>query len=609
MDLLRKRYIIISVLLLTLIMLYIIPHLPITFAQTQNVVFRVGWGGTSFDTFNPFTTYAQISLWSTSDVYDYLVRFNKDYSLFIPDLAESWEVNSTTALFHLVKNATFHDGIPVTAEDVKYSFELASQKWSRLQPNVEMITSIEIKDNYTIVFKYKQSALFMVMAATNIPIVPKHIWMNVTDPATYSDYPLVGSGPFKVTNYKEGQYIELERNDKFFRMSWIPKVDKIIITFFSDSTSAANALRAGDIDAVGPTITPAIADSIRGNPNFNVITAPGVLYYYLAFNTYPTGKGNPTLRDKIVRQALAHAVNVTYLAELAWHGYAKPLATDIPSSNIFYNPNIKPYAFNLSLAAQMLDNAGYKVGPNNIRVSPNGVPMKYTLLVPSNMPEAIRAAQQIAAWWSKINVVVDVQAMDTGSMASIIWTKVNNTITLGHDLDLWDWFVSPADPTIFSVFLSTQIITGTSDSGYTNPEYDKLYDQMISAPSLNEVKNKAWQLQEMLHEDLPYLPLYEVLALQAYNNRFTGFYLDWPGGPFGGNDWTLFLKVQLVSTTTSPTTTLSTATSPTTTTTITTTATTTAPVGAEGYTLWIVGIVVILVIIAIVYYILRGRRV
>jgi peptide/nickel transport system substrate-binding protein len=324
----------------------------------------------------------------------------------------------------------------------------------------------------------------------------------------------------------------------------------------------------------------------------------------MVVNTYPTGKGNPTLRDKIVRQALAHAVNVTYLAELAWHGYAKPLATDIPSSNIFYNPNIKPYVFNLSLAAQMLDNAGYKVGPNNIRVSPNGVPMKYTLLVPSNMPEAIRAAQQIAAWWSKINVVVDVQAMDTGSMASIIWTKVNNTITLGHDLDLWDWFVSPADPTIFSVFLSTQIITGTSDSGYTNPEYDKLYDQMISAPSLNGVKNKAWQLQEMLHEDLPYLPLYEVLALQAYNNRFTGFYLDWPGGPFGGNDWTLFLKVQLVSTTT-----LSTTTSPTTTTTITTTATTTAPVGAERYTLWIVGIVVILVIIAIVYYILRGRRV
>ncbi len=603
MDLLKKRYILIGALLLTL-MLYIIPHYsPTVSAQPQEVVFRVGWGGTSFDTFNPFTTYAQISLWSTSDVYDKLVRFNKDYNSFIPDLAESWEVNSTTALFHLVKNATFHDGVPVTAEDVKYSFELASQKWSRLQPNVEMVTSINVIDNYTIVFKYKTSALFMVMAATVIPIVPKHIWMNVTDPATYSDYPLVGSGPFKVTGYKEGQYIELRKNDKFFRASWIPKVDKIIITFFSDSTSAANALRAGDIDAVGPTITPAIAESIKGNPNFNVITAPGTLYYYLAFNTYPTGKGNPTLRDKIVRQALAHAVNVTYLAELAWHGYAKPLATDVPSSNIFYNPNLKPYIFNLSLAAQMLDNAGYKVGPNKIRVSPNGVPMKYTLLVPSNMPEAIRAAQQIAAWWSKINVVADVQAMDTGSMASIIWTKVNNTITLGHDLDLWDWFVSPADPTIFSVFLSTQIITGTSDSGYTNPEYDKLYDEMMSAPDLNEVKNKAWRLQEMLHDDLPYLPLYEVLALQAYNNKFTGFYLDWPGGPFGGNDWTLFLRVQLVSATTIPTT------SPTTTpiTTSTTTTTTTTTAGVEGY-IWAAGLIVVLVIVIIAYYVLKGRK-
>ena len=514
-------------------------------AQNNEVIFRVGWDGTSFDTFNPFTTYAQVSGWATTDVYDFLVRFNKDYASFTPDLANSWEVNQTTAIFHLVHNATFHDGTPVTAEDVKYSFELAMQNWSRLEPYVETIQSINLLDKYTIKFTFKPTALFMSMTATAIPIVPKHIWQNVTDPATYNDYPLVGSGPFKITDYKEGQYIELEKNPNFFRRSWIPKVDKVIINFYSDVPSAAQALRAGDIDAVAPTITPTDAEQMKNNININVNVAPGVLYYYMAFNVYPGGQGNPTLKDKVVRQALAHAVNITDCALLAWHGYAKPLYTVIPSSNAFYDPNIQPYKFNLTLAAQMLDKAGYKVGSDGVRVSPNGTKMEYTILVPSSMPEAIRVAQQIASWWQQIHIKADVQAMDTGSMAAIIWAKENNTLVPKHDIDLWDWFVSPGDPTLLSVFLSNQFITGTSDSGYVNPQYDNLYHEMITAATLNDVRNTAYQLQEILHEDLPYLPLYEVSALQAYNNKFTGFELDWPGGPFGGYDWTVFLKVEL----------------------------------------------------------------
>ena len=515
-------------------------------AKAQNeVVFRVGWDGTSFDTFNPFTTYAQVSGWATTDVYDSLVRFNKDYASFTPDLADSWEVNQTTAVFHLVHNATFQDGVKITADDVKFSFELAMKNWSRLEPNVEMIQSIKVLDTYTVKFTFKPTALFMSMAATAIPIVPKHIWQNVSDPATYNDYPLVGSGPFKVTNYKEGQYIQLEKNPNFFRTSWIPKVDKVIIEFYSDVPSAAQALRAGDIDAVAPTITPTDADQMKNNPNININVAPAILYYYLAFNVYPEGQGNPTLRDKVVRKALAHAINITECTLLAWHGYAKPLYTVLPSSNAFHDPNIQPYGFNLTLAAQMLDKAGYHVDSSGVRESPNGTKMKYTILVPSSMPEAIRVAQQIASWWQKINVKAEVQAMDTGSMAAIIWAKENNTIVPKHDIDLWDWFANPGDPTLLSIFLSNQLVTGTSDSGYVNPQYDKLYHEMLTAATLDDVKNIAWQLQEILHEDLPYLPLYEVSALQAYNNKFTGFGADWPGGPFGGYDWTTFLKVQL----------------------------------------------------------------
>ena len=600
------------VLTLLLISSLIIPFLSV-YAADEEVIFRVGWDGTSFDTFNPFTTYAQVSGWVSSNVYDYLVRFNKDYASYAPDLAESWDVNATTAIFHLVRNATFHDGKPVTAEDVKYSFELAMSNWSRLGPNVEMITSIEVIDNYTVKFNFKPTALFMSMAATAIPIVPKHIWEAVDDPATYPDYPPIGSGPFKVTDYKEGQYIELTKNDNYFLTSRIPNVDKVVLEFFSDVPSATQALKAGDIDAVGPTITPTDADQMKSMPDLDVVVAPGILYYYMAFNVYPEGAGNPTLRDKTVRIALAHAVNVTEATLLAWHGYAKPLYTVLPSSNAFHNPNISPYEFNLTLAAKMLDDAGYKVGGDGVRVSPEGVKMEYTILVPSSMPEAIRVAQQIAQWWSQINVKAEVQAMDTGSMAAIIWAEENGTIIPKHDIDLWDWFVDPGSPLLLSVFLSTELITGTSDSGYVNPDYDALYKQMLNSTTFDEVRAKAFRLQEILHEDLPYLPLYEVSALQAYNKKFTGFDLDWPGGPFGGNDWTVFYKVRLASagqptTPTQPPTSPPTS-SPTTPPPQSPTSPTTTPTGAGGgFTSTALAIIVAVIVLVIVILVLVSRR-
>ncbi|MEM2021914.1 MAG: ABC transporter substrate-binding protein [Zestosphaera sp.] len=569
--------------------------------QSGEVVFRVGWGGTSFDTFNQFTTYAQISLWATTNVYDTLVRFDKSYTSFIPDLAESWSMNSTTVVFHLVRNATFHDGVRVTAEDVKYSFELASADWSRLSPNVEVVESIHVIDDYTIAFRCKSSAMFMLMAATAIPIVPKHVWERVSDPSTYPDCPPIGSGPFTVTDYKEGQYIVLEKYRGFFRKSWLPKVDKIIIAFYSDVTSAANALRAGDIDAVGPYIPVAMVEEIQANPNMEVVVAPGVMYFYLAFNMYPEGKGNPTLRDLNVRKALAHAVNVSYVAELAWHGYARAIATVVPTSNAFYHSGLKPYKFDLKLASKILDDAGYVLGQDGVRRAPDGTPMSYKLLVPSNMPEAIRAAQEIAKWWAQIGVSAEVEAMDTGSMAAIIWTSEDDTTTLGHDMDIWDWFLTPGDPTFLSIFLSNQVIMGTSDSGYVNATYDAMYEEMLSAPDVETVKQIAWQMQEMLYRDLPYLPLYEVLTPQAYVKTFTGFEHDWPGGPFGGYDWTVFLKVQpVMPQTTTPVT--SPATTP------TTSPATTPTVPAEAFpTTLVAGVIIVIAIVIIALVLLRRR--
>ncbi|MCI4434318.1 MAG: hypothetical protein JHC29_02470 [Thermoplasmata archaeon] len=166
--------------------------------------------------------------------------------------------------------------------------------------------------------------------------------------------------------------------------------------------------------------------------------------------------------------------------------------------------------------------------------------------------------------------------MDTGTMSSIIWPDFK------QDIDLWDWLVGAADPTILSVFLSTQTETGTSDSGYTNLSYDALYNQMVNASTLQEVKNISYQLQVTLYNDLPYLPLYCPEPIQAYSKKWTNISTDYPGGPFGGYDWRPFLTVEPLSNVTQ---------------------------GQNNTILYIVtGIIVVIIIAAVAYIAVRGKK-
>ncbi|MEM3798893.1 MAG: peptide ABC transporter substrate-binding protein [Thermoprotei archaeon] len=594
---------------------------PAVRTQPPNNTFIIGYGGTPFDTFNPFTTYTVVSTMSTLDVYDYLIRFNSTFSPVVPDLAYKWEVfpNNSAAEFWLVRNATWSDGVPVTAQDVVYSFEVANNTASRLEPQVSIITSIEAPNNYTVIFHYHPTILFLAYTAAAVPIVPEHVWVkyvpnpsNSTALTDYQDYPLVGSGPFEVTNYVQGQYIELTANPNYFYVSMRPHVQHIIVQFFKDTNSMVAALEAGQIDAVAPTILPSQVKTLEGYPNIRVTVNPGEEFWYIAVNVYPQGHGNPTLKDIRVRQALAHAINYTELAQVVWQGYATPMGGLLPPGNKFYDPNLTPYQFNLTLANQILNNAGYKMGSNGVRVSPNGTQLSYTLYVINEAPEEITAANIIASWWSEIGVKATVEAVDAGTLASIIWPNFT------QDFDLWDWFTTPALPTLLDVFLSNQTETGTSDSGYDNPAYNTLYNQMISATNYTTVYKDAFELQQMLYQDLPYINLYSVKSIEAYNSQlFTGYFDNMTGGPFSDVNWYTFIDLQPVtqstSTSTQQSSSASTSTQQSTSTTQPSTSSTSSQststsVSSGISTPLVVGIAVVVVIVIAVAVLLLTRR-
>jgi peptide/nickel transport system substrate-binding protein len=588
----------ITILLLLTISTPLLTTIPVK-AQASPVTFTVGWAAAPMDTLNPtaVTLYDGGAYVVMHAIYDCLVRADVNGDP-IPDLAQSWSyTNSTTIVFNLAHNAMWHDGQPFTADDVVYTVNtyLAHSDLPIMRLYVENVKSITAIDQYTVQINLNNAdATFVGELLPAMYIIPKHIWQNVANFTAYTNSNPVGTGPFKFVSWGGvNTYVQLAANTNYFLGA--PHIDQLVIRYFTSYNAMALAVQSGEIDYAGPLFPHAIVPTLTSATGITVVTRPDQRYYYFCFNGFAQGEGNPTLRDPKVRLALSHAINNTELALVAWGGYATPQNTVIPLTFVtFVNPDVKAYDFNLNEAAQMLDSAGYKVGSDGIRVSPTGVKLSYKIEVPSDYSEEYRAAQVIANWWKQIGVEAKPQITDTGTLA-------DEVVAWKHDTFIWVWSVGEiVGPDYFlSMFKSTEAQPapngGLSDSGYGNPTYDQLYQQQQQATDPAQRRTVIWQMQQILHDDAVYVPLYDPSAVQAFrSDKFTNA----PGGAlpplnqYASNN--LFLSITPISATTQ--TTQSTESS----------ATTSAPTGMSTDAL--LGVVVVVIIILIGAVALSRRR-
>jgi peptide/nickel transport system substrate-binding protein len=253
------------------------------------------------------------------------------------------------------------------------------------------------------------------------------------------------------------------------------------------------------------------------------------------------------------------------------------------------NPSIKAYDFNLNESARILDAAGYKVGSDGVRASPSGVKLSYSIVVPSNYAFLYRAAQIVADWWGQIGVRATPSMVDAATISSLehnwkfdtaMWTW-----SAGYTVDP-DWFVS--------YLVSSQARpapnTGSSDSGFMNATFDALYQQQIQQVDPTKRQQIIWQMQQIVHDQIPYVTLFTPLAVQAFrSDRFTGVPNSNlpPLGQFYSN--TLFLSLTPLAK--APV-----------------TATTTANTSASGATGMIVIIAIVVVLVVGLGYVVVRRR-
>jgi len=437
------------------------------------------------------------------------LRYDEDWTPQ-PYLAESWEVadDGLSVTLNLVNNAVFHDGEPITSEDVAFSVKTIQENHP-FKTMFAPVTEVQTPDEHTAVLKLSQPhpALMLAMSSQLMPIIPKHVYGDGQDPKTHpqNTTDLVGSGPFKLSEFKQDEHIILERFDDFF-IDGRPYLDKIVMRIIPDPSARAIGLENGEIhmstfEVVARDIKRMQAnDSLTATPEGYAAIGP---LDWLAFNT-ASGK----TADVNVRKAIAYAIDRNFILKAIHLGIAEEASTGIHPGSPLYSSDVETYALDIDKANQLLDDAGYERGAND---------MRFALNIDFGWPEMKPKAEYVKAALKKIGIDVTVRSSpDFPSWAK----RVSN-----YEFDMtWDTVFNWGDPVIgvHRTYQSSNIKPGviwSNTQSYQNERVDELMD--MAGREIDPDKRAALyaEFQSIVTEELPLYTTNTLPYHTVYNNK------------------------------------------------------------------------------------------
>lgn len=440
----------------------------------------------------------------------------KDESGLIPYLAEDYSVSEDglTYTFQLRKGVSFTDGTPFTAEDVKFTFDYMKEhpyKWV----SVSMVEEASVVDEHTVEIKLNKTYNpFLSDVAGSLPILPKHIWENVTEPETFTEpEAAISTGPFILENYDAaaGTYTFKANEDYFYGDV---QIDKLVIANVSGGDSK-EALLSGEI-AAAPNISYKAAMSLKDSPEYTVLEGPGLSVTRLYFNF-----DEEAMAVKEIRQAMYHAVNLDEIVEKAYGGAGYPgSAGHVQPGTPWYNPGVRQYAYDVETAKKMLSEAGAADSNGDGILEYNGEEMSYTLTFTENDE---KLAELLVSYMKAVGIELVPQSADDATVKAAI-SEGNFELAFNTNGSFG------GDPVFLSRFATVGAdgapsVTGQGGTTWESEEYNRIYNE--SAVEQDDAKRhqQVNELQEIIAEELPCLTLYYKKAVAAYNNTiFDGFY-------------------------------------------------------------------------------------
>ncbi len=485
-------------------------------------VLRIGWGQDP-QTLNPFYGQDEESFNVWSMTWDLLVNFGADDLSTAPGIATDWKVSEDqlSVEFELDPDRVWSDGESITSEDVKWSLENLGSEGDIFAGYTDGITKIETPDDYTVILETKKPDA-RLLGGLFLYILPEHVWGKVDLDELTRTYqpklPMVGSGPYIVTEFERGRIITMERNPEWQGSE--PAFDEIQYVKYGSQDAVERALTLGELDMV-VEVEESTFGRIAENDDIETLSSPNPSYTQLAFNLCPEelcpdAVFNPAVQELEVRQAIAYAVDRERINEIAAKGTAFVANGILPSYyKQFYTEPEQTYPFDPELANQILDDAGWVDNGEDPRTK-DGMTLSFDLFVRSESNYNVQAARLVAEMADEIGVEFKVQAVSVDKLYDLTVRKIDGKPAPEFDSFIWGWGGDPYDPGYLLNLLTTKEIGSLSDAFYSNPEYDALYTQQSQTFDVEERKEIIAEMIEITQEDVAYLVLTWDPNLQAY---------------------------------------------------------------------------------------------
>jgi len=468
---------------------------------------------------NPYTYQSGYPGWNIMTlVYDplfYPDANNEPIPWLVRDVKVSTDGRTWTLTLH--PNVRWHDGRPLTSEDVKFTFEYVQKvTHSRWTPTTRNLDGIEAPNPQTVVFRLKApDAGFRLRTLADVPILPKHIWESVTTVAAARAFNnTVGSGPFRVEEVRAGQFYRLSAYPQYF--AGPVKVRELVLPIVRDATVSFTAVQAGEVDLSERPLNPELVAQFERQPGIKVVRGPGFASTLLQFNLE-----HPLLRDLRLRRAIANAVNTNLMVKLLTLGYAVVGSPGyIHPASPFYASGLK-FEASKAKAVAILNEAGYRDRNNDgVRETPEGTPLRFTLLAQAENPLRIRGAELVRTWLKDIGIAIDVRVADDASVIDLVWPDFDVCKGRRFDLSMFGWSapVMTRPTALVDLFHSSCQIGTINIGGYKNAQIDRLGEQLVVTVDSNRQKQIAAQMQKIVAEELPVHVLYYQDVIMAYRS-------------------------------------------------------------------------------------------
>ncbi|WP_462324838.1 peptide-binding protein [Desulfoplanes sp.] len=461
-------------------------------------------------------------------IYVALLRYNKNIELE-PWAARSYEVfdGGLRFRFRLRKDIRWSDGVPLTAEDVLFTYRLMIDPGTptAYAENFKAIKKFTLLDTYTFEVEYAQPfARALVTWASSI--LPKHILENENLLDTpYSRAP-VGAGPYTLQEWEPGRRIVLTSNEDYFEGR--PNIDSVVYRFIPDTTTMFMELKSGNLDMMGLSPQQYLFQTKgdQWDQAYHKFRYLSLSYTYLGYNLT-----REPFDNVLVRRAIAHAIDKEEIIKGVLLGLGKTTIGPYKPGTWVYNTKITDYAYDPDVAKNLLEEAGWTDNDGDGWLDKDGRPLAFTILTNQGNTLRIKAATIIQYRLKKIGIDVKIRTVEWA-------TFIKEFVDKGRfDALLLGWNIVQ-DPDSYNVWHSSRAVAGGLNFvGYKNPELDGLLERgrrLLDPAARKPVYDR---IQEILHRDQPYCFLYVPMSLPIVQARFQGIEPAPAGITYNFNDW------------------------------------------------------------------------